>query len=43
MDDRQAAVGAMLLAEIIALVTAVLFGILIARFGQLNGRAPAEI
>jgi hypothetical protein len=34
---------ALLLAEIIALVTAVLFGVRIARFGQLNGRAPAEI
>jgi hypothetical protein len=34
---------ALLLAEIIALVTAVLFGVRIARFGQLNGRAPAEM
>jgi hypothetical protein len=34
---------ALLLAEIIAVVTAVLFGVRIARFGQLNGRAPAEM
>src|SRR5580658_6237473 len=34
---------ALLLTEIIAVVTAVLFGVRIARFGQLNGRAPAEM
>jgi hypothetical protein len=33
---------ALILAEIIALVTAVVFGLRIARFGQINGRAPAE-
>ena len=33
---------ALLLAEIIALVTAVVFGVRIARFGQVNGRASAE-
>ena len=34
---------ALLLAEIIAVVTAVLFGVRIARFGQLNGQVPAEV
>jgi len=34
---------ALLLAEIIAVVTAVLFGVRIARSGQLNGRVPAEV
>jgi hypothetical protein len=34
---------ALLVAEIIAVVTAVLFGVRIARFGQLNGQAPAEV
>ena len=33
---------AVLLAQLIAVVTAVVFGVRIARFGQLNGRAPAE-
>jgi hypothetical protein len=33
---------ALVLAEIIALVTAVVFGVRIARFGQVNGRVPAE-
>jgi hypothetical protein len=34
---------ALLVAEIIAVVTAVVFGVRIARFGQPNGRAPAEV
>ena len=34
---------ALLLAELIAVVTAVLFGVRIARFGQLNGQVPAEV
>jgi hypothetical protein len=34
---------ALLVAEIIAVVTAVLFGVRIARFGQLNGQVPAEV
>lgn len=34
---------ALLLAELIAVVTAVLFGVRIARFGQLNGQVPGEV
>ncbi len=34
---------ALLLAEIIAVLTAVVFGTRIARFGQLNGKAPANV
>jgi hypothetical protein len=34
---------ALLLAEIIALVTAVVFGVRIARFGQVNGQVAAEV
>ncbi len=34
---------ALLVAEIIAVVTAVLFGARIARFGQINGQVPAEV
>jgi hypothetical protein len=34
---------ALVLAEIIVLVTAVVFGVRIARFGQVDGRAPAEM
>lgn len=34
---------ALLVAEILAVVTAVLFGARIARFGQLNGQVPAEV
>jgi hypothetical protein len=34
---------ALLLAGIIAVVTAVIFGVRVARFGQLNGRAPTEV
>ena len=34
---------ALLVAQIIVIVTAVLFGVRIARFGQLNGQVPAEV
>ncbi len=43
--DWQSASGqvALVLAEIIAVVTAVVFGLRVARFGQLSGRAPAPV
>ena len=34
---------ALLVAEIIVVVTTVLFGVRVARFGQLNGQVPAEV